>query len=217
MKKLKTIFWSTREESKFSIVYIAGLMLVLGAAGCANPINARTADRYYQAGRRAEEAGDLTLAEKDYFRSYRNTEMGILGPAAEAAALYEWSRVAGYLGKYTEAEEGFTNTLIKIEKAKGEADKWKAPTLCELARLLHDTKQFAKAVPVFQQAIPELEKRDALKGDPIGFAEFLDDYAQSLKAAGFNDQAAEVERRSAGIKAQNPGAPAKFKVRRYVN
>jgi hypothetical protein len=201
---------------KFSIACIAGLVLILGTNGCRNPINARTADRYYQAGSRAESVGDLTLARQDYYRSFWNTQAGLLGPAAEAAALYEWSRVTGYLGNYAEAEWGLTNTLMRIEKAKGEADRLKAPTLCELARMLRDTKNYSRAVPVFQEAIQEVESRDLVKPDPIGFAEFLDDYAHSLKEVGLNDQAAEVERRSAGIRAQYPGASAKFKYRRYA-
>lgn len=196
-------------------IFITAAVFIVSTIGCRNPINAGTADRYYQAGFQAENAGNLVLARKDFYRSYVNTVAGNLGPGAAVAALYEWSRVTGHLGIYAEAEAGFTNTLMLIEKAHGEADKWQAPTLCELARMLHDTNEHARVIPVFEKAIHELERQDFLKLDPIGFAEFLDDYAQSLKAAGFGKRAEKVARRSAIIKEANLTAVPKYKTQRY--
>ncbi len=65
--------------------------------------------------------------------------MGNLGPAPEAYSLYEWSRVTGYLGMYADAEKGFNDVLILIDKAGEKAKDLRAPALGELARLLHDT------------------------------------------------------------------------------
>jgi tetratricopeptide (TPR) repeat protein len=208
------IFWA--KEMKFIINFLAALVALLFVSGCvSNPINAYTANRYYDAGVQAEKAGDLTLARMNYSRAYANAQMGFLGPSTEAHALYEWSRVTGYLGMYAESEKGFINVLALIEKANGEADKLRAPALSELARLLHDTGQHAKAVAIYEKAVPELEKVDILKIDPLGFAVFLDDYSASLTAVGLTQRAAEVASRSAVLKDEYKGMTPKFEPRRY--
>ena len=91
-------------------------------SGCVNnPINARTAENYYKSGMEAEGNGNLFLARKNYSRAYTNAQMGNLGPTPEAYALYEWSRVTGYLGMYADAEKGFNETLRLIDLSKGES------------------------------------------------------------------------------------------------
>ena len=190
---------------------IAALSVFL--CGCANPINARTADRYYEWGMDAEEAGDLKSAQKFYFRALRNAQMGWLGKRAEAYTLYELSRVNGYLGDHTAAVLGFSNVLIWIEKAAPKADRLRAPALCEYARLLHDTGQHERALPFFERAVPELERRKAHESDPIAMAEFLEDYAASLRASNRNADAVTEQART--LRAANPGAVRKQKLRRY--
>jgi hypothetical protein len=135
----------------------------------------------------------------------------------EAYSMYEWSRVTGYLGMYPDAEKGFRDTLLLIDKADGKADNLRPPALGELARLLHDTNQHEKAVPVYEKAVVELDKRDIVKVDPIGFTVVLDDFSQSLMAAGFASRANEIAARSQSIKDANKGVNAKFVGRRYRN
>ncbi|HZP59763.1 MAG TPA: tetratricopeptide repeat protein [Opitutaceae bacterium] len=194
------------------------LLIVLGLsllAGCANPINGYTAQQYYEYGVQAEKGGDLALAQRNYSRAYGNAQMGNLGPKAEAYYLYEVARVTGYAGMYAESEKEFLDVLTLIEKAKGEADKLRAPALAEYARLLHDTGQHAKAVPIYEKAVAELERVGILTLDPLGFAALLDDYAGSLAAAGFSQRAAEISSRSASIKEAHKGDSPKFEPRRY--
>ena len=71
---------------------------------------------------------------------------------------------------HAEAEGGFTSVLALIDKAEGKADTLRAAALCELARLLHDTKQHPRAIPAYEQAIDELQRREAPQKDPVGFA-----------------------------------------------
>jgi tetratricopeptide (TPR) repeat protein len=198
-------------------VFLALTLVSLGSAGCRNPTNVGTYGQYSRSGRIAEERGDLLMARREYSRALWNARAGWLGPKAEATALYDWSRLTGYLGGYAEAEQGFREVLQLIGKSKGEANELEAPALCELARLLFDTQQFEKAVAVFEIAVPALEKRDAPHVDPIGFAEFLDDYEAALRAVELTARADEVSQRSAAIRLQNHGATAKFRVRRYSN
>jgi tetratricopeptide (TPR) repeat protein len=194
-----------------------GLVGILFVTGCANPINARTGERYYTAGMAAEENEELVLARKNYSRAYANAQVGFLGPTAEAYSLYEWSRVTGYLGNYSEAEKGFLDVLDLIEKAKGKADKLRSPALCEYARLLYDTDQHSKAASIFERAVGELEMSGALKIDPLGYASFLEDYSRSLAAVKSMRKSAEVERKAQAIRASHQDAKPAVKQRRYIN
>ncbi|MBL9208348.1 MAG: tetratricopeptide repeat protein [Opitutaceae bacterium] len=141
--------------------------------------------------------------------------MGNLGPRAEAYYLYELARVTGYAGSHAESEKAFLEVLALIDKAKGEADKLRAPTLSEYARLLHDTGQHSKAVPIYEKVVSELERVGILSSDPLGFTALLDDYAGSLAAAGFAQRSAEVASRSASIKEAHKGGSPSFEARRY--
>jgi len=195
------------------------LVLVCAATallcGCANPINARTAQNYYQYGVQAEQGGDLVLARRNFSRAYGNAQMGNLGPKAEAYYLYEYARVTGYAGAYEDSEKAFSDVLALIDKAKGDADKLRAPTLAEFSRLLHDTAQHQKAVPIYEKATVELEKVGIESSDPIGYSAVLDDYSESLRAAGFSERAAAVSARASALKANHPNETPHFQSRRY--
>jgi tetratricopeptide (TPR) repeat protein len=200
---------------KTCLLLFAAVVSLSILTGCANPINAYTADKYYNYGIQAAHAGDYALARTNFYRAYVNTQMGNLGPAAEASCAYEVARMTGYVGRYADAERDFNETLILIEKAKGKADELRAPTLCELARLLSDTGQYQKAIPVYEKAVAELEKTPTAKNDPIAFADFLDDYASSLRAAGETARGDEIAHRAAVIREENKGLTAKYVVKRY--
>jgi tetratricopeptide (TPR) repeat protein len=184
-------------------------------ASCTNPINAYTAQQYYEYGVQAENGGDLVLAQRNFSRAYVNAQIGNLGPKAEAYYLYELARVTGYAGAYADSEKAFIDVLALIEKSKGQADKLRPPTLSEYARLLHDTGRHAKAVPIYERAASELERVGIMNSDPLGFASLLDDYVGSLAAAGFSQRSAEVARRSASIKEAHKAVSPQFKARRY--
>jgi tetratricopeptide (TPR) repeat protein len=187
----------------------------LCAGGCQHPGKSFAGQKCYEAGFRAEEQGDLNLARQYFYQAYWNAQSSFLGPSSEAYALYEWSRVTGYLGMHAEAEAGFTNVLTLIDTSAGQAEKLRAPALCELARLLHDTKQHSRALPIYERALSELQKLGAPQKDPIGFAEFLDDYADSLRAGGDHETADAILKRSAAIKADNKENLPRFNPRRY--
>jgi tetratricopeptide (TPR) repeat protein len=196
---------------------IAALPVVL--CGCLNPITAGTADRYYAWGMEAEKSGDLKSARKFYSRAFWNAQAAYTGSSAsahraKAYTLYELSRVTGYLGDHGQAEQGFSNVLVLIEKAAPKADRLRAPALCEYARLLHDTSQHERALPFFERAITEAELRKAHEFDPIGMADFLDDYAASLRASSHKADAITAKARA--LREANKGGVAKQTPPRYV-
>ena len=200
-------------KQKFYLLVALFMIVPLLTSGCA--LHSYVGGKYYYYGHQAAEAGNWELARQNFSRANTNAQLGFLGPATEAYCTYEWSRVTGYLGKYADAEKGFDYTLKLIDKARGKADKLLAPTLCELARLLHDTDQHQKAIPVYEKALSVLEKTTVAKDDPIAFAEFLDDYTGSLRAAGYDSRADEVSNRAAMIREENKGLTARFIATRY--
>lgn len=200
---------------KTTTLITLSLACLLLLAGCANPINSYTAQQYYEYGVQAERGGDLALAQRNFSRAYGNAKMGNLGPKAEAYYLYEYARVTGYAGSYEESEKAFLDVLALIDKSKGEADKLRPPALAEYSRLLHDVGQHAKAVPIYERAVSELEKAGILSSDPLGYAVLLDDYAESLTAAGFAERAATISARSSSIKAEHKNETPHFQARRY--
>ncbi|MBA3849989.1 MAG: hypothetical protein C0502_08335 [Opitutus sp.] len=141
--------------------------------------------------------------------------MGNLGPAAEAAYLYEYARVTGYAGNYEEAEKAFLDVLALILKSNGEADRFSAPTLSEYSRMLHDTDQHKKAVPIYEQAVVALDRFKVESTDPIGYAELLDEFADTLRKAGLWERASAITARSAELKAAHPNEPPHFQPMRY--
>ena len=201
---------------KTCLLLFAAVVSLSTLTGCvSNPINAYTGSRYYDYGFQAADAGDYALARTNFYRALVNAQMGNLGPAAEASCAYELARMSGYVGMYPDAEKDFNDTLVLIDKAKGKADKLRAPTLCELARLLYDTGQYRKAIPVYEKALGELEKTSVAKDDPIGFADFLDDYGSCLRAAGESARGDEIAHRAAVVREENKGLTAKFIPKRY--
>lgn len=197
--------------------FVVSACFIFGISGCIqNPINAYTGSRYYDNGVQAEAAGDLTLARENFSRAYINAVAGSLGTATQALCLYEWSRVTGYLGMSTDAEKGFGDTLVLINKAEGEADSLRPPLLAEMARLFHDTNQHNKAIAAYAKAVLELDNVSAEATDPIAMAQFLDEYAESLRQVGDSSTADEVAKRAATIRQSNPGRSALFVPRRYA-
>jgi tetratricopeptide (TPR) repeat protein len=168
----------------------------------------------YQMGLQAEQAGDLPGAQQFYAKAQKDAKGGHLGPAKEAHATFALARINGYLGKYAEAEKGFNETFALIGAAEGEANALLVPALFEYALMLHDTGQHAKAVPIYRRAFEGLEKMGVSQIAPLAYASFLDDYSESLKAAGFASLAAETEKKAALVREKNPGG-LKYSVRRY--
>jgi hypothetical protein len=81
--------------------------------------------------------------------------------------------------------------------------------LIELARLNLDQRKFAEALSYFERALPAVEKRDAASMDPIGFADFLDEYAQALSMSHRVAEANALKARAADIRSKHSGAQSR--------
>jgi tetratricopeptide (TPR) repeat protein len=182
-------------------------------SGCKNPLNQYTSQEYYKAGNEAENRGDYQLAKENYSRSLINSKLGGEDKRMEALALYELSRVTGYLGDYKESEKGFLE-VIKLSKSP-ESKNLNTPALCELARLYFDTKQYQKSLTIFAEANRRLESLGVEKDDPLGYCLFLEDYKIALEKTGDSPKAKRVANKIEEIKKKTPDDKPKFIPKRY--
>ncbi len=73
-------------------------------------------------------------------------------------------------------------------------------SLYELARMNYDRELYAEANTYFQDAYTEMEAEQADTRDPVGYADFLDEYAFSLEQTGQNGLASKLSARSEKIR-----------------
>jgi hypothetical protein len=187
------------------------LLVCVVVAGCATDINMKNAQRYYNAGLQAEAARDWPAAREAYRRSLINARSGGGSPALVSAATYNLGRMTGYTCDYPAAEVQLRESLT-LEQALPKPDRGNiTKRWSELARLYQDEGRDQDAVVLYALAVPELEKFDLPQKDPVGFADYLDDYARSLNKTGQASAANAMLARAAELRAKNPGRPAQFR------
>jgi len=187
------------------------LLIAMSAlSACAPSLNQINEQQYYQAGLRAEFARNWQLAKENYSKAYVNAKSGN-APAKEISAItYNLGRMAGYTCDYAEAERLLTES-VQLEKSIGASDtgnltkRWS-----ELARLNFDQQKYVESANWFSLALPELERFDVAKDDPVGFAQYLEDYAKALDRSGSSSKASEIRARALKLRSENPNAKAKF-------
>lgn len=186
---------------RFAVIFV-GLAVL---SGCAHDINKLNAARYAEAGDTALRRGDWDTARRAYARAAVNADLGESPVRARSVMYYEYARASGATCFYDHAEEYLLKALKLDEESSGPVHY----PLIELARLNLDQRKFAQAVPYFERALPVVEKLGAASKDPIGFADFLDEYAQSLNEVGRTANAVVFITRAADIRSKHAGASSK--------
>ena len=191
--------------------FVVGLFCAVALSSCINdPINSYTAGKYYGLAREAEVNGELMQARIFYSRSYINTKLGHQPPEVQAHALFEWARVSGYLGYYAGADKGYADVLDLVAKAEGRAASLLAPTCCERARLLRDSCQDQRAVPIYAQAVRELEKAKVDQTSPLLFADYREDSELALRNSGAAVEAGQLAARTRELRELHRGTTPHF-------
>jgi tetratricopeptide (TPR) repeat protein len=185
-------------------------------AGCANPVNMYTADRYYNLGIAAETRGDLEQACMFLSRSYGNTIIGNAPPLARAHALYEYSRVSGYLGRIAEAEKGYKEVIALLDNVSDDPTHLRAPTHSEHAELLFANRRYRDSIPEFEKAVTSLDELSVESRYPGDYSTFLDKYITALRAVQNTDQANVIAKRVTKIRMEHPNAPVSPVQHKYV-
>jgi len=170
-------------------------------ASCAAPINQRNAEKYYAVAVSAQHSGDWWNSRMYFARAISNAELA--GSSSESLAVlwYEYGRSSGVICDWEEAEIG-------LNKAHELDSKTGGPTymsLYELARMNYDREMYPEAVEYYQRTYSDMEVDQADTKDPIGYAEFLDEYGHALKQIGRDDLVPQLSARSIKIRAAFKG------------
>jgi hypothetical protein len=151
------------------------IVISLVLAGCANPVNLRTAANYYDAAVAAEISGNYALAEQNYGRALVNARVGHAPDSGISASLYGLGRMKGYQCKFDEAEPLLLESLKLEESASGPDSELTTKRLFELARYYYDQGKFGQSIPYFARGIPAVQRLGMESSDPIALANAFDE------------------------------------------
>jgi tetratricopeptide (TPR) repeat protein len=173
------------------------LAFALFAAGCANPLNEATANRYSQMCREAEVDRRLGGAEEACRRALINVRIGHLGPQAESEALYNLGRIKRQLRKFDEAEELYKEAL-KVQETVSPADQAKiGRRLAELAAVYGQTSRFKEGWPFVERLMPI---SSTYSGQERVFAKLVfQTYAQEYRKLGMELEASQLEEKAKSL------------------
>ena len=143
-------------------------------------LEAEWASNYEQSMIKYKEAYDLAIADNAHEHYI-------------SAALYGYGRMLGYTCNFNMAEEILKESLA-IQTKIGyptlpEKNTYMAKRLSELGRLNLAQKDFAEAARYFRLALEKLKWLSFEDEDPIGYANYLKDYAYALEKIGNIEQA----------------------------
>jgi len=178
-------------------ISLAATVFFLG--GCA--VNERTAHNYANAGVAASQRGDWATARENWRRAVINARLGQMSNQALAIANYEYGRASGVVCEWAEAESALAEAYRLDSISAGPTYK----TTYELGRMYSDRKMYAKAVEQFAKVKVEFEKLQAETKDPVGYAEFLDEYANALEQTGLTNDAKPLRLRAEELRKTFPG------------
>ena len=133
-------------------IYLTTLISCL--AGCANPLNQVTSDRYSQECAEAENADNMQVASEACYRAYANAEWGNLGPEERSEKLYNFGRVLRKAGRYSDAKEALTQSLAEEEKLSGPNSKKSGRRMAELSAIYLEMNQFEVGSTFLDKVLP---------------------------------------------------------------
>jgi tetratricopeptide (TPR) repeat protein len=177
------------------------LVILVGLNGCAAPINERVARNYERVGAAAQARGDWDAARRAYARSATNADLARSSPQERAVYHYEYGRSLGVTCFFNEAEREL-NLAYDLDRQAGQPLYF---SLVELARLTLDQHKFPQSVLYFERALTELDRANAGRDAPMGYADVLDEYALALSGAGRTQDSTTMRKRALEIRDANPG------------
>ena len=170
---------------------------ILLAAGCANPLNQATSDRYAQECASAEQRGQLAVAEEACYRSVKNVDWGNLGPELKSQRLYNLARIKRQVGKFSEAEAILVESLAIEETLSGRASLKVARRLVELSVNLAAQEKWSEGTAFLERTIPI---SSGFSGQERSFTKTsYVEYAKKLRTLGNNDSASRFQAAAASL------------------
>ena len=185
--------------------------------GCATDINRINASRYYDAGLAFEARKQYEQAREAYWRALVNYRSAGGPQSAISAATYNLGRMTGMTCNFPLAEQ-FLQEALKLEEQLTSPEPGNiTKRLGELANISFALDKFEESAAFYERAVPRLEQLGIIQDDPIGYALYLDGYANALDKAGMSAKGAEIRRRASAIRDQNAAKTARFSPVYYNN
>lgn len=191
-------------------------MTLVVLTGCSRDFGTSNMARYHDAGLRAEQLRDYQTAEEQYERAlvWAGTEK--VPPAMLSLNLYNLGRMKGHGCKFTEARELLLTSLAMEEQVSGPDSPQITRRLFELARLYHDRRHYAEALPYYAEGIAMIRKLKLEGDDPLNFGDALREYAAALRATGNSRAAAGAIADADALQARYPDETRHYIIARYT-
>lgn len=181
---------------------VAAVVASAVLSGCA--VNESTAHRYANAGAYSSQRGDWPAAQENWRRAVINARLAHMNDRAMAVGHYEYGRASGVVCEWAEAEFAL-NEAYRLDAASGGPAYMAA---YELGRMHFDRKQYAEAVKQYALVKAEFERLQVETKDPVGYADYLDEYAMALEQTGKANEAQPLRVRSGELRKTFPGKTA---------
>ncbi len=180
--------------------YVTAILSVF-LAGCVNPINLHTGEQYYQGGIENAKQDKWFNARMAYGRAWTNADIGKADDRTTAVYAYEYGRASGAICDWKEAEHGLLKALELDKKTNGPVHM----SLYELARMYRAQGMHEKAEEYFVKTDEKMKAVNAEERDPIGYADFLKEYAQNSNSLGKATEASRLTSLETKIRKTHPG------------
>lgn len=173
------------------------ILLITFFAGCANPLNRVTSDNYAEDCARAENRGNLKVAEEACYRALVNVDWGNLGQELKSERLYNLARIKRRISKFNEAEELLAQSLEIEEKLSGPSSPKIGRRLAELSVNLAAQNKWSEGVPHVERLMVlanqfASHERDFVKEILQKYSEHLIDVGNKEKANLFTVEASKL-------------------------
>ena len=191
---------------------VAGLLFCQLGAAAAKDQNLAAMQRYAKSGFSAAQRGDWDKAREGFEKAVESAEKSDAADQRTMAVLYlEYGRALGVGCQFIAARNYLEKALAADEAVGGPVHM----SHVELARLNRAENSFEEAEMHYRTAMPMLAKQSIPTLDPIGYAEFLDEYADVLRRIGKEGNAVPLDLESSELRSRNPGKTSQVSVTPY--
>ena len=182
------------------VIFAITVVSLIGCKALDTPTFQNNYSLYNREALKAERENNWDAAGKRYFLALQNAEWAEEGKGVRSDFHYKLGRALGATCQFDKSAQSL-NEAYTLNNRMPQA-------LAELGRLKLAQNNLPEAVGYFERAMPELDKANAGKSDPIGYAEILDDYKVALLKSDKAADAARVAKQAETLRAANTGKTA---------
>ncbi len=174
--------------------------LLLGCSAFDKPTFRNNYFLYNREAMKAEAENKWDAAGRRYFLALQNAEWAEDSTGVRSDFHYKLGRAQGATCQFEQSAQSL-NEAYKLNNRLPQA-------LAELGRLNLAQNKLPEALSYFERAMPELDKANVGKSDPVGYAEILDDYKVALLKSNKTSDAARIAKQAEAFRAANSGKTA---------